>query len=234
MGLWTWSFETSPSASFVMRNYDCFRTWMMGQWTCHFEAFCPASFSITNDDCFWTWMMAQMGHWTGHPDGALDWPFWRRSFSFIPNDKLWLFPDLDGALDLEFSSCSFSFTRNEKLWSFPDLDAGTWMLGHWTCHFEAGPWPSFILNGKLWLLQDLNDGPDGALDSCRLDAGPSASYAMTNYHCFRTWIMGRWTCHLEAGPSARLHSQWQIMVVSGHGWWGMGLGVLKPILELHS
>ena len=110
----------------------------------------------------------------------------------------------------------------------------TWMLGHWTCHFEAGPWPSFILNGKLWLLQDLNDGPDGALDSCRLDASPSASYAMTNYHCFRTWIMGRWTCHLEAGPSARLHSQWQIMIVSGHGWWVMGLGVLKPILKLHS
>ena len=67
------------------------------------------------------------------PDGALDWPFWRRSFSFIPNDKLWLFPDLDdGALDLELSGRSFSFTRNEKLWSFLDLDAGALDLSFWS------------------------------------------------------------------------------------------------------
>ena len=38
------------------------------------------------------------------------------------------------------------------------------------------------------------------------EANPSASRALTNYACFRTWMMERWTCHLEAGPSAQLHS----------------------------
>ena len=56
-------FETSASASFVMTNYDCFRTWMMaqmGHWTGHFDAGHSASFLMTNYDCFRTWM----GHWT--------------------------------------------------------------------------------------------------------------------------------------------------------------------------
>ena len=135
----------------------------------------------------------------------------------------------------------------------------TWMLGHWTCHFEAGPWPSFvldsklwfsglwwwprwgiglfilmptchlklglrpsfILNNKLWLFLDLDDGALVLSLMTNYDcfwtwmmgrwtwsfeADPSASSVMTNYDCFRTWMMERWTCHLEAGPSAQLLS----------------------------
>ena len=61
---WTWSFETSPSAPFVMTNYDCPRTWMMtqmGHWTGHVDAGPSASFLTTNYECFRNRMM---GHWT--------------------------------------------------------------------------------------------------------------------------------------------------------------------------
>ena len=106
----------------------------------------------------------------------------------------------------------------------------TCMLGHWTCHFGAGPWPSFVLDSKLWLFPDFDDDPDGVLDCsfwCRLVIwswafGP-ASFLITNYDCFWTWMMGHWTCRW-----------WQIIIVSGLGWWGVGLGVLKPILQLHA
>ena len=60
---------------------------------------------------------------------------------------------------------------------------------------------------------------------------------MTNHNCFRTWMtgpwtwmmaqMGHWTGHFDAGPSA----SFQIMSVSGIGWWGIGLGVLKPSIN---
>ena len=35
--------------------------------------------------------------------------------------------------------------------------------------------------------------------------GP-ASFLIRNYHGFWTWMLGHWTCHLGARPSAKLHS----------------------------
>ena len=72
-------------------------------------------------------------------DGALDLEFWDQSFSFICNDKLWLFSDLDdgpdGALDWPFWRRSFSFIPNDKLWLFLDLDDGALNLSFWSWAF---------------------------------------------------------------------------------------------------
>ena len=197
-----------------MINHNCFRTWMtgpwtwmmaqMGHWTCHFDAGPSASFLTTNYECF------------RNQEGALDLEFWSRSINFILNDKLLLLLDLDvGTLDLSL-----------RYWSFPNLDDGALESEFWGHSF------SFIRNDKLWLFLDLDDG---ALDlsfwswapgpasflmtnydcfrtwmmgpwTWSFEASPSASFVIANYHCFRTWMMGHWTCHFEAGPSAQLHS----------------------------
>ena len=86
----------------------------------------------------------------------------------------------------------------------------------WTCHLKLGLRPSFILNNKLWLFLDLDDG---ALDlslmtnydcfrtwmmghwTWSFQVAPSVSCVMKNYDRFWTWMLGHWTCHFEAGPS---------------------------------
>ena len=90
------------------------------------------------------------------------------------------------------------------------------MLGHWTCHCSTGLVilklslrPSFILNIKSWLFPDLHVGT--------LDLSPQ-----------------RWTCHYEAGPSAQLHSQYQIMSVSGLACRDFGLVTAALDLSLWS
>ena len=64
----------------------------------------------------------------------------------------------------------------------------TWTLERWTCHFsiglvflKLGQRPSFILDKKLCVFLDLEAG---ALDLS----------------------LQHWTCLLEAGPAAQLHS----------------------------
>ena len=90
------------------------------------------------------------------------------------------------------------------------------MSGCWTCHrsielviMRLGLRPSFILNIKLWLFPDLHVG--------KLDLSPQ-----------------RWTCHLiyEAGPSARLHPQYRIMIVSRLACQNVGL--VTAVLDLSS
>ena len=146
--------------------------------------------------------------------------------SFIPNSKLWFALDSDeGALDLSIWSRHFRVIFHDKLWSFPDLDAGTLDLSFW-----SGALAQLRSWFQIMIFPDFDDDPDGALDCsfwCRLVIwswafGP-ASFLITNYDCFWTWMMGHWTCR-----------QWQIMIVSGLGWWGVGLGVLKPILQLQA
>ena len=103
----------------------------------------------------------------------------------------------------------------------------TWMLGHWTCHFEAGPWPSFVLDSKLWFSglwwwPRWGIGLFILMPTCHLKLGLRPSFIlnnklwlfldlddgalvlslMTNYDCFWTWMMGRWTWSFEADPSA--------------------------------
>ena len=88
----------------------------------------------------------------------------------------------------------------------------TWKLERWTCHssiglviLKVGLRPSFILNDKLCLYLDLDVG--------RWDLS-----------------LQHWTCLLEAGPSAQLHSYKEIMFVSGLGSWGVEL--VTPALDL--
>ena len=118
--------------------------------------------------------------------------------------KLCLFLDLEaGALDLSLQhwTCLFEAGTilNKKLGLFLDLEAGTLDLSlqHWTCllearrrtcHFSIGlvfsklsPRPSFILDKILCVFLDLEAG---ALDLS----------------------LQHWTCLLEAGPAAQLHS----------------------------
>ena len=76
-----------------------------------------------------------------------------------------------------------SFIFNDKLYLFLDLDVGRWGLRSsiGLVTLKLGLRPSFILNDKLCLFLDLDVG--------RWDL--SLHYS---------------TCHLEAGPSAQLHS----------------------------
>ena len=92
----------------------------------------------------------------------------------------------------------------------------TCMLGLWTCHrsiglviMKLGLRPSFILNVKIWLFLDLYVGT--------LDLS-----------------LQHWTCHFEAGPSAQLHSQYQLMIVSGLACWDFGLVTAALDLSLWS
>ena len=117
------------------------------------------------------------------------------------------------ALDLSFWSWAFGLAS----FLISNYDCfRTCMLGLWTCHrsiglviMKLGLRPSFILNIKLWLFPDLHLGT--------LDLSPQ-----------------HWTCHCEAGPSAQLHSSYQIMIVSGLACWDIGLVIAALDLSLWS
>ena len=132
-----------------------------------------------------------LGHWTCHTSIGfvnLKLGLW---LSFILNDKSCLFLDLDvgrGAWSLRWTcqleaGPSAQLFFNDKLYLFLDLDVGRWGLRSsiGLVTLRLGLRPSFILNDKLCLFLDLDVG--------RLDL--SLHYS---------------TCHLEAGPSAQLHS----------------------------
>ena len=126
----------------------------------------PASSLMPNYDCFRTWMMAQMGHWT----------------------------------------CRFDAGPSAS-WVMTNYDCfRTWMMGRWTCHLEAGPsarlhsqWQIMIVSGHGWWGMGLGVlKPILKLHSqwqVLIVAGlVICCWAITNYDCFWTWMMGHWTC----------------------------------------
>ena len=147
---------------------------------------------MTNYVCFWTWML---GDGTCH------------SIVRLVTLKLGLRP---------------SFILNKKLCVFLDLDVGGWDLSiqHWTCHLEAGPSAfgpaSFLIRNYVcfwtWML---GDGTcQSSIGLVTLDLGLWPSFVLNVNLClFLDLDVGRWDlsfqhwiCHLEAGPSAQLHS----------------------------
>ena len=104
---------------------------------------------------------------------------------FVSGPGNWNVGLVTPALDLSFASWAcdpapFLIRNYVCFW--------TWKLERWTCHSSVGLvfWklglrPSFILKRKLCLFLDLEAGT--------LDLSPQ-----------------HWTCLLEAGPSAQLHS----------------------------
>ena len=145
LSLWSWAFGP---ASFLMSNYDCFRTCMWGHWTCH----CSTGLVIL---------------------------------------KLGLRP---------------SFVLNIKSWLFPDLHVGTLDLSpqRWTCHYEAGPSAQLHSQYQIMSVSGLACR-DFGLVTAALDlslwswAFGQASFLISNYDCFRTCMSARWTCHRSIG-----------------------------------
>ena len=139
-------------------------------------AFGPAPFLISNYDCFWTCML---GHWTSHCSTGL------------VILKLGLRP---------------SFILNINSWLFPELHVGTLDLSpqHWTCHYEAGPSAQLYSRHQIMIVSGLASRDIG-LVTAALDLslwswafGP-ASFFVSNYDGFRTWMLGHWTCHCSTG-----------------------------------
>ena len=54
-----------------------------------------------------------------------------------------------------------------------------------------------------------------------LELGQSA-IVMRTHDCSQTWMIQHWICHFGAGPSAQLHSCWQIVFVYGFRCWDLG------------
>ena len=108
LSFWSWAFGP---ASFLIRNYVCFWTWMLEHGTCHSSVGLVTLILKERTHCFWTWML---GCWTCH-----------YSIGLVIL-KLGLRPN---------------FFLNERLLLFLDFDVGRWDLSlrHWTCHLEAGP-----------------------------------------------------------------------------------------------
>ena len=93
---------------------------------------------------------------------------WSRSFEAIP-------------------SASF-VTNSDCFW--------TWMMGHSTCHFEAGP--SAQLHSQKQIMNCCWTWVMGPW-TWSFEASPSASFLVTDYYCSWTWMLGHWTCHSSIG-----------------------------------
>ena len=145
--------------------------------------------------------------------------------SFILNHGVWLFLGVGvGALNLFF----WSWARSQASFLYYIILVSglrCWSIG--LPSLKPRLRPSFILNRNVLLFLDLDAGALG------LSFGPwasdSASFLIqiTNHYCFWAWMMGHWTCPFEAGPSAQLHSSYEIMICSGLGCWSIGLVLLK-------
>ena len=182
-------------ASFLNGNYVCSWTWKQGHWTCHlsiglvfWKLGLQPSFILNKKSCLCTW---KLGRWTCHS-----------SIGLVAL-KLGLRP---------------SFILNKKWCVFLELDFGTsrLLLRHWTCYFEAGPF-SFILKKKLCVFLDLEAGMLDLSSSIGLvfwKLGLRPSFILNKkLYVFLDLEAGtldlslqHWTCHIEAGPSAQLHS----------------------------
>ena len=125
------------------------------------------------------------------------------------------------ALDLAFGSWAFgpaSFLKRNHAWYW------TWQLGRWTCHsslglvfLKLGLRPSFILNKKYvcswtWTLGRSTCHSSIGLVFWKLGLRPS--FILKRKLCLfldleagtLDLLHQHWTCLLEAGPSAQLHS----------------------------
>ena len=144
---WSWSFGP---ASFLMRNYVCFWTWMLGDETCH------SSIGLVTLKLGFLergHIVSGLGCWdTGLVTPASDLSSWSWAFgpaSFLMRNCYcfwtwmlghWTCHTSIGLVSLKLGLRP-SFILNENLWLFLELHVGTsdLSLQRWTCHFEAGP-----------------------------------------------------------------------------------------------